>query len=225
MDVVRVEARHAESAHQSDDEARDATVQATSDTLPHPEGAFDLVVIDAMLEFYHDDRKLVDELARVSRVGGQLVARLPRRGRLAALDALNLYRYVSELTGRSDILPEAEPIGWRRHYEESDLTAVFATSGLVMTNIERGGYGLGEAAYLPGLIATRAIADRPWAAQRLRDWYDRFGDLDERLPGPATFVVTAVKSASSDPVEPAGAAKEPERGPVTSPFAIVRRSK
>lgn len=196
LDVVRVATPHGVAALRFDREPGDMVVRADAGALPFRDLTFDLVVVHATLEFCHDDRQVVGELARVLRVGGHLVARLPRRGQLEAVDALNLYRYLRELSGRGDIPTEAMPIGWRRHYDESDLDAIFSPLPLTRTRIEHGGLALGEIAYLPGLIATRSVGDRPAAAQRLRTWYARFADMDEHLPGPATFVVTAIR----DPV-------------------------
>ena len=196
MEVVRVATPHGVSVRRFDREPGDTVVWSDADSLPFEDGAFDLVVAHATLEFCSDDRQVTGELGRVLREGGQLVVRLPRRGRLTALDALNLYRYTAEITGRADVPVESMPIGWRRHYEESDLDAIFAPSPLSPTRVDRCGLGLGELAYFPGLVATRAVLDRPSAAQRLRGWYARFGDLDEYMPGPATFVVTATREGS-----------------------------
>ena len=196
MQVVRVAVAHGVAARLFEDTENDLVVRADVGALPFRDATFDLVIVHATLEFTHDDRQAVGELARVLAVDGRLIVRLPRRGRLAAIDALNLYRYTRELSGRGGIAPESLPIGWRRHYGLDDLDAVFLRPELVVSRIDGGGLGIGEAAYWPALVLTRTILKRPALAQRLRQVYARIGDLDESLSGPATLVVAARRTAS-----------------------------
>lgn len=191
MMVVRAVTAHGVAARRFEGDDRDLIVRTAISALPFADAAFDLVIAHATVEFSHDDRQVIGELARVLRPGGLLIVRLPFRGRLTALDALNLYRYTRELSGRGDIPPEALPIGWRRHYGREDLAAIFPEETLRVTRQAYGGLGLGELAYWPGLVLTRSILNRPSAIQRLRGVYARVGDLDEHLPGPSTITLTA----------------------------------
>lgn len=195
MEVVRLEVSHGVAARRFAETDSDLVVRADVGALPFRDATFDLVIAQATLEFTHDDRQAVGELARVLAAGGRLIVRLPRRGRLAAVDALNLYRYTRELSGHGDIAPESLPIGWRRHYGPDDLDAVFVRPELSAIEVVSGGLALGEAAYWPGLVLTRSILNRPGLVQRLRGIYARTGDFDEILPGPATLVVTAQRTA------------------------------
>lgn len=179
-------------------DVNDQVVQIDAGVLPFADESFDLVIVQGTLEFVHDDRQMVSEFVRVLTVGGQLLVRLPFRGFLDGLDALNLYRYTRELTGHGDIPPEALPIGWRRHYGVADLDAVFDRPDLSPYQMRRGGLALGELAYWPGLVLTRSIFKRDEAAHRLRRVYARLGDIDERFPGPATVTVTSQRIVPRD---------------------------
>lgn len=191
MQVVRAVVPHGVATRRFDDAKSDMTVRADAGALPFRDATFDLVIAHATVEFTHDDRQVIGELTRVLRVGGQLIVRLPRWGRLAAIDALNLYRYTREILGKGEIPPESLPIGWRRHYDQADFEAIFVRPELAVTSVVSGGLGLGEVLYWPGLVLTRSVLPRPALAQRLRGAYARLGDLDERLPGPSTLVVSA----------------------------------
>ena len=195
MLIVRVAVPHGVAARRFDQAADDRVVRADAGSLPFRDGSFDLVIVHATLEFTHDDRQVVGELSRVLAPGGRMVVRLPFRGRLDGIDALNLYRYTRELSGHGDIPTEALPIGWRRHYGPDDLAAIFGPSPLTIDRIEHGGLGIGELVYWPALVVSRSVLRRLDASNRLRGFYARFGDWDERLPGPATVVVTATRSA------------------------------
>ncbi|HEV2527671.1 MAG TPA: methyltransferase domain-containing protein [Thermomicrobiales bacterium] len=191
--VVRAIPPHGSAVRRFDRRADDAVVRVSPDRLPFPDGTFDLVIAQATIEFNHDDRLVVQELARVARSGGRLVLRLPRRGPLTAVDALNLARYTREITGRGTIPVEALPIGWRRHYHRGDLDAILKPAAITVDRIASGGWAIGELAYAPMIVATRALIPRPALAQRLRGVYTRLGDLDEHLPGPAMWVIEATR--------------------------------
>jgi SAM-dependent methyltransferase len=191
--VVRAVPPHSADSGRREHGDGDTVIHASPERLPFADGAFGLVIAHATVEFSHDDRRVIAEFRRVLRPGGRLVVRLPRRGALTALDSLNLYRYVSEITGRGPIPAESLPIGWRRHYRRDDIDGVFGPSGLRVDSTTSGGLALGEAVYAPALVATRGLLQRSELARPLRRVYDRHGDLDERLPGPASWVVTATR--------------------------------
>ncbi len=194
--VVRAIPPHGTAVRRFDRRADDAVVRVSADRLPFGDETFDLVIGHATVEFNHDDRQVVAELARVTRPGGRIILRLPRRGAVTALDAFNLYRYSREITGRGPIPVESLPIGWRRHYLRSDLDAILSPSPIDIQRITSSGLGLGEVAYTPALIVTRSLVPRAGLEQRLRGLYARFGDLDERLPGPATWIIEATRRSN-----------------------------
>ena len=178
-------------------EAGDAAVvnrHVPNEQLTFADASFDLVILQATLEFVHDDRLLVRECARVLRPGGQLIASVPAAGPLAGIDAINLYRYTRELTGRGGIPSEALPVGWRRHYDAGDIESVFRDVPVIDMQVVRAGWGIAETPLIAGMLATRTLATLPYVGNRVRLWYERFGDLDQRLPGPAMILITAARS-------------------------------
>lgn len=193
MEVVRALRTSADRPVTTGHDCGVSSVHVAADQLPFAEASFDLVVLQASLEFVHDDRHLIREAARVLRPGGHLIAIVPAAGALAGFDAINVYRYVRELTGRGGIPPETLPVGWRRHYTDDDLTAIFANTPFADRTISRGGWAAGEAPLLAGMLATRTLATLPAVGRRIRAWYDRFSDADQHLPGPAMILITATR--------------------------------
>jgi SAM-dependent methyltransferase len=53
------------------------------DRLPFPDGEFDSVAVVDMIEHVADDRRFLDEVARIMRTGGRLVVNTPHRRRTA----------------------------------------------------------------------------------------------------------------------------------------------
>lgn len=88
---------------------------------PFPDASFDAVVLLDELALTVREEEALAEAARVLRLGGVLLLRVPASGRIAWLDGYNTYRYVRDITRRGRLLPEARGVGWRRHYRRKDL--------------------------------------------------------------------------------------------------------
>ena len=58
----------------------DQVVCGAGENLPFPDGAFDLVLSNEVLEHVQDDRAAVQEIVRILRPGGRLVLFCPNRG-------------------------------------------------------------------------------------------------------------------------------------------------
>jgi SAM-dependent methyltransferase len=55
-------------------------INAAGETLPFPQGSFDLILSHEVLEHVHDDRAALEEMVRVLRQGGRIVLFCPNRG-------------------------------------------------------------------------------------------------------------------------------------------------
>lgn len=55
-------------------------VNAAGEGLPYPPGTFDLILSHEVLEHVHNDRRSLEEIARVLKSGGRLVLFVPNRG-------------------------------------------------------------------------------------------------------------------------------------------------
>lgn len=194
MEVVRAIRNGADRGVAAAGDAAVTHRHVPNEHLPFADASFDLVVLQATLEFVHDDRLLVRECGRVLRPGGRLVTSVPAAGPLAGIDGINLYRYTRELTGRGGIPSEALPVGWRRHYGADDIESVFHGVPVIDMQIVRAGWALAESPLLAGMLVSRTLATLPHFGDRVRSWYERFGDLDQRLPGPAMVLITAARS-------------------------------
>src|SRR3954452_24226993 len=94
------------------------------ESLPHPDGAFDLVTCLDVVEHTPDDLATFTELYRVTRPGGSLgVTVRPYKSRWSSHDAANHHSRRYRLKTLADA---AEPAGWRpgrhRHFNAPLLT-------------------------------------------------------------------------------------------------------
>ena len=123
--------------------AKLTTITATlSDTLPFADASFDVVTLLAVLEHLGEPRRMVEEIARVLRPGGQVVLTVPSH---AAKPVLEFLAY------RVHVVSEAEIRDHKRYYGAGDLRALLQGTGLA---IERHRYfQLGMNNFL---VATRA---------------------------------------------------------------------
>jgi SAM-dependent methyltransferase len=71
-----IEQERACQAHRSADQV----VCGAGESLPFPDGSFDLVLSNEVLEHVQDDRAAVGEIVRILRPGGRLVLFCPNRG-------------------------------------------------------------------------------------------------------------------------------------------------
>jgi len=114
---------------------------------PHPDAAYDAIILLDELALTVLEEEALAEAARVLRPGGVLVLRVPAAGRLAWLDGYNAYRYVQEITNRGSRLPEAAGVGYRRHYRREDLRGLLRPHFRVR-EMRASGIGLSDAARL-----------------------------------------------------------------------------
>src|SRR5665811_2013307 len=87
---------------------------ATSDPDPHiplsDESVRSISALD-ILEHVHDEQTWLAEFARILQPNGDLLLRVPRQNPVAWIDALNIYRYVSDTIGLGTKLKETMPLG------------------------------------------------------------------------------------------------------------------
>ena len=103
------------------DRAKDARVAADACRIPAPEGAFDVVVLSAILEHVIDPAATVAESARVLRHGGRLVAYVPWDA--AVVTAKRWMRRVGVGFGR---LHDGLAPGHLRVFDRRSLHALFS---------------------------------------------------------------------------------------------------
>jgi ubiquinone/menaquinone biosynthesis C-methylase UbiE len=86
----------------------DEACQGVADRLPFPDGSFDLVFCDNVLEHLADPEAVLREVNRVLKLGGVFLAKTPNRTHymtlIARLTPTVFHRYVNRLRGR----PEAD---------------------------------------------------------------------------------------------------------------------
>jgi hypothetical protein len=145
---------------------------ATSEPHPRPplpDASIARVEARDAVEHGHDEQAWLAELARLLAPGGELLVRVPLDNGAAWLDALNIYRYVSDLTGRGvDTAPlETLPGGWHRHYRVDDIVGLVECAGFDIRAVEAEGMPLGELGHLAGLIASGLSQDAAESQRRL----------------------------------------------------------
>ncbi|MBA2597243.1 MAG: hypothetical protein H0V00_11540 [Chloroflexia bacterium] len=114
---------------------------------PFPGASLDAVVLLDELALTVREEEALAEAARVLRLGGVLLLRVPASGRIAWLDGYNAYRYVRDITRRGRLLPEIKGVGWRRHYRREDLRDLLRPHFQVR-EMRASGVGLSDAARL-----------------------------------------------------------------------------
>jgi SAM-dependent methyltransferase len=114
---------------------------------PHPDAAYDAVILLDELALTVLEEEALAEAARVLRPGGVLLLRVPAAGRLAWLDGYNAFRYIQEVTHRGHRLPESAGIGWRRHYRREEVRKLLQPHFRVRA-MRASGIGLSDSARL-----------------------------------------------------------------------------
>lgn len=127
-----------------------------------------------ILEHVHDEQTWLAEFSRVLALDGMLTVRAPLDNALAWLDALNIYRYVSDTTGRGEHPLESFPIGWHRHYAPDDLPAILELAGFAVLETRTQGFPLGEIPHLAGLLFGNLMLQHPEAERRLFELRSRW---------------------------------------------------
>lgn len=143
--------------------------------LPLPDASVTSIDARDAIEHGHDEQAWLAELARVLVPGGELVVRVPLDNGMAWLDALNIYRYLSDLAGRGSENPPLEtlPTGWHRHYRVDDLTGLVEEAGFEIRAVEAEGLPLGELGHLAGLIASGFTSDAAASQRQLFNFRER----------------------------------------------------
>lgn len=143
--------------------------------LPIPDASVTSIEARDAIEHGHDEQAWLAELARVIAPGGELMVRVPIDNGLAWLDALNIYRYINDLVGRSidDAPLESLPLGWHRRYRPASIAGLIAAAGFEIRAIETEGLPLGELGHLAGLIASGFTSDANASQRRLFNLRER----------------------------------------------------
>ncbi len=92
-----------------------------------------------VLEHVVDEEAWIACFANLLAPGGELTIRVPVEGPLAWLDALNVFRYLQDVTGLGKQPLETKMKGWHRHYRPGDLTAMLTRAGLTPVEAARSG--------------------------------------------------------------------------------------
>jgi len=134
------------------------SVSAPAHALPFADGSVGAIEAGTIFAYVRNDEGLAREIGRILRPGGTVSLRVPSTGPLAGLDAYNLFRYVADVTGRGPRIFEVAELGWRRHYAESEIVAMFGTERFEVRSSRRGGLALSELLRLAGQLAFRWLS-------------------------------------------------------------------
>ena len=168
---------------------------ANSWALPLADASCASVTCLDVLEFVRDDEAMIDEFARVLRPGGRLRLRVPNSGPLAGLDALNLYRYLVDVTRRGQKPPETDEVGWRRHYSVADLAALLEPS-LCIRAVSTRRVGFAEIVAFAALLVFRWLRRSEDCYQRVQSvlhWIERVEDTMRLWHAGSVLEVEAVR--------------------------------
>ncbi len=150
----------------------------TTPMLPFEDDSIgELIIHDDAISRVIDEEMWLQELARVILPGGTLKLTLPAAGALAWLDAMNAYRYITDISHRGDEPDASLPTGWNRHYSDAHVRTLLDSSGLLLQEISRQNHMLSEARMLVGLMRNNWIrGDRADESQL----FPRLGRRDPR---------------------------------------------
>lgn len=171
-------------------------VQIVNPTFPADPGSLCHICALDVIEHVQDEEAWLHALADLLRPGGEILLRLPAEGPIAWLDASNMYRYITEFTGKGEAPRETKPTGWHRHYGRHDLNRLMQCCGLRITACSRVSAPLADIPHLVGLVAGDLILGKRNTETRLIQVRDRFDRKDRtRSLGKlgARFRITAIK--------------------------------
>jgi|GEM_PF-1639228 len=151
----------------SSDEVASIPTSEPDPHLPLPNRSIRSISALDILEHVHDEQTWLAEFARILVPDGQLTVRVPLENALAWIDALNIYRYVSDTIGRGEHPQETFPTGWHRHYASGDVPAILELAGFDVTDAHGEGLPVGEIPHLVGLIAGKILRQRPESENEL----------------------------------------------------------
>jgi SAM-dependent methyltransferase len=160
--------------------------------LPFRDRSIDEVRLIDQLEFIRREEELLAEIGRVLTPGGILILAVPATGPLAGFDALNLNRYVVDISRRGFRPIETWEIGWRKHYSEADLRTMVERAGLTLESVSRERFVAAElldfgARMLFGWTPFRRAVPRP-----VRRAINVVRGFEDRLSFSAGFTITVV---------------------------------
>lgn len=144
------------------------TSRGSLTALPFVSDAFDAVAVAGTLEHIVADDDAFDEMARVLRPGGLLFVRVPHGGKLAWLDAQNLYTYFSGTIGRGRPLGGRPALRFRRHYGHAELLDELTRRHLIPRIVTTEGWGASEVLLLGTLLTCRSMLESPALERRAR---------------------------------------------------------
>lgn len=158
--------------------------------LPFRDGAFDEVRLINQLEFVRREEELLAEIGRVLAPGGALTLTVPATGLLAGFDALNLNRYLVDISKRGARPIETWEIGWRKHYSEQELRAMLAVAGLEVEHVRRERLVASEMLDIGARMLFRWAFDGRVTLRRVQRAIGRVRRLEDRLSFRAGFMIT-----------------------------------
>lgn len=91
------------------------------DRLPFADASFDVVTLLAVLEHLSQPRRMVEEIARVLRPGGEVLVTVPSKAAKPVLEFLAF---------RLHVVSEAEIRDHKRYYDRESLAELFRSTGL-----------------------------------------------------------------------------------------------
>lgn len=201
LDLATTPPRVALSVRRSGDVARPSTparigVEVVRPRLPYADERFDTVVALDVLEHVLDEERWLAELARITRPGGRLTLRVPATGPLSWLDALNIYRYVVEISNRGTAPRQTQPIGWHRHYSHRELAAMLSAASFRPISAHHAGTGLDEIPGIAGLMTLDWLLGLRNAERKVHRARARLQRLDDKLrigPIGTELIIEAVR--------------------------------
>lgn len=150
--------------------------------VPLEAGSIREIVALDVLEHAYDEQAFLAECARLLAPGGALRLRVPVDGLAGWLDAINLFRYLSETTGLAPEPAEPEPTGWHRHYRPHDLLRIVREAGFAVSSTRRVNPGLAELPHAAALVAGSVVLRRPETERTLFRLRRQVTDLENALP-------------------------------------------
>ena len=84
------------------------------------------------------------EVARILAPGAPIEITVPNARGMGRLDELNMFRYLHDTSGRSGPSSKLAEVGWRRHYDDAELTTMMIRAGFKGLRTQAVGLGLRE---------------------------------------------------------------------------------
>jgi hypothetical protein len=156
-----------------------------------------------VLEHVVDEEAWIGLFAQLLAPGGSLTVRVPLEGPVAWLDALNIMRYVQDVTGLGRQPLETKMKGWHRHYRPVGLAAMLERVGLVPTATVHSGSPHHELPHLAALAwgtIVRHDRDTELRAGERRARVEAGARAPRLGPLSTRVTITATKPLATTPV-------------------------